>query len=477
MKHWKRLVWGFAAGLCLIVALLLWHGDQRRIRELTPQLVAGTWETGEKPYAMASVFLEASEAIPQSRLGEIRLSVEKSLTDGGVGSDTHPWLYSASYQTGATLATDGKRSEVLLTAVAGDYFRIHPMTVLSGWYMEESDLMHDRVVLDRQAAWELFASENVEGMLLELDGAYYQVAAVVELEDGRFNEMAAGNTPRAWVFADSPALAADPAPPGETGGEVPEGAVQTAVPDDSVPGFTCMEMVLPQPVKDFAASTMKNALKGLISDQTEITDNSGRFSLGARLRVLKTLSVRGISGDAVEYPYYENAARLTENHLAIRLVPEGLLMCVPIISLLILLLLLNRKRTWGLHSIRDAVENAIDRKHQRDYAARYGPVEFEDPWDPEALPYDDEGFDTDESMYYDGDEPEDFEPDDGIPEEEFYGDASGETDETYDGGEAPDLWDEPAVPKSKKQLRRERRKARRRAKRRRKARRRTRISR
>lgn len=130
----------------------------------------------------------------------------------------------------------------------------------------------------------------------------------------------------------------------------------------------------------------------------------------------------------MEYPYYENAARLTENHLAIRLVPEGLLMCVPIISLLILLLLLNRKRTWGLHSIRDAVENAIDRKHQRDYAARYGPVEFEDPWDPEALPYDDEGFDTDESMYYDGDEPEDFEPDDGIPEEEFYGDASGETE-------------------------------------------------
>lgn len=214
MKHWKRLVWGFAAGLCLIAALLLWHGDQRRIRELTPQLVAGTWETGEKPYAMASVFLEASEAIPQSRLGEIRLSVEKSLTDGRVGSDTHPWLYSASYQTGATLATDGKRSEVLLTAVEGDYFRIHPMTVLSGWYMEESDLMHDRVVLDRQAAWELFASENVEGMLLELDGTYYQVAAVVELEDGRFNEMAAGNTPRAWVFADSPALAADPAPPG-----------------------------------------------------------------------------------------------------------------------------------------------------------------------------------------------------------------------------------------------------------------------
>lgn len=478
MKHWKRLLWGLAAGVCLIAFLVLWRGDRKTIRTLTPQLTAESFQTEEKPYAMASVFLSEGEAIPQSSLGEIRLSVEQALTDGGVGSDTHPWLYSASYQTTATLTYESAKSEVLLTAVAGDYFRIHPMQVLSGWYMDEDDVMHDRVVLSRQAAWELFASDNVVGMLLGMDGAYYQVAAVVETEEGKFNEMAAGDTPRAWVFADSPALTAKPsAVPEEPAEAGTEGEQDTApLPaEDTAPGFTCMEMVLPQPVKDFATATMKNALKNVISEQTGITDNSGRFSLGSRFQVLKSLSVRGISADAVEYPYYENAARLTENHLAIRLVPETIFLCVPILSLLILLFLLNRKRTWGFHSIRDAVENAIDRKHQRDY---YGTVEpredWEEDWDLEdsPLPYEEDGG-------YDGDDFVEDAEEDGDDEGYAY-DPEDEDDEAYMEIE-PDEPEEDAPvlspPKSKQERRRERRIRRRRAKRRRKARRRARKNR
>lgn len=459
MKHWKRLLWGLAAGLCLAGALLLLHGDRTVIRTLTPQLAASSWQTEDKPYAMASVFLPEEAAIPQSSLPEIRLAVERALTDGGVGSDTHPWLYSASYQTTATLAADTAKCEAQLTAVVGDYFRIHPMQVLSGWYMDESDVMHDRIVLSRQAAWDLFASDNVVGMLLELDGVYYQVAAVVELEQGRFNELAAGTTPRAWVFADSPALAEAPA---AADPNMQEAAAAPSAPvgDSPAPGFTCMEMVLPQPVKDFAAATMKNALKSLISDQTEITDNSGRFSLGSRFGVLKSLSVRGISSDAVEYPYYENAARLAENHLAIRLIPEGILLGVPIISLLILLLLLNRKRTWGLHSIRDAVENTIDRKHQRDY---YETAEPQPDWD-EDWP---EDWENDDPLPYDGPEDAYEGPDTGDA-----WDAYGESEDygAYDADEPPEPFSAP--PKSKAQRRRERRAKRRRAKRRRQARRR-----
>ena len=164
--------------------------------------------------------------------------------------------------------------------------------------------------------------------------------------------------------------------------------------------------------------------------------------------MLKSLSVRGISSDAVEYPYYENAARLAENHLAIRLIPEGILLGVPIISLLILLLLLNRKRTWGLHSIRDAVENAIDRKHQRDY---YETAEPQPDWD-EDWP---EDWENDDPLPYDG-------PEDAYGESEDYG--------AYDADEPPEPFSAP--PKSKAQRRRERRAKRRRAKRRRQARRR-----
>ena len=53
-----------------------------------------------------------------------------------------------------------------------------------------------------------------------------------------------------------------------------------------------------------------------------------------------------------------------------RLIPEGALLAFLAVSLIVLLVWLNRRRTWGLHSLREIAENAVDRKHQRDYEAR-----------------------------------------------------------------------------------------------------------
>ena len=363
IKHWRAVLWAL---VCLACVLALWgmcRGDQKTVSHLNSQLGAQRWETEEKPYAMASVFLPEDQGVPQDRMGEIYLAVENALTAGGVSSESYPWLYGASYESSATLKNGTASCEVELTAIAGDFFRIHPMPLLSGWYIWEEDLMHDRIVLDRQTAWNLYYSMNVAGQYLTVNGVQYQVAAVVDTEPGEYNELAAEGTCRAWVFSDSPALRQD----------LTQGAAQ--------PGYTCVEMILPQPVKDFAAATLKNALKDMIPETTAITDNSGRFSLKHRWEVLRHFTTRGISQEAVNYPYWENAARLTENHLALRLIPEGILGAVPAISLVILLLWLNHRRTWGLHSFFQAVENAVDRKHQRDYYAQEKPRERRpSPW-------------------------------------------------------------------------------------------------
>ena len=130
-----------------------------------------------------------------------------------------------------------------------------------------------------------------------------------------------------------------------------------------------MEMVLPQPVKQFAAGTLGSILGDSVPEGTVVTDNTGRFALPNRWYVLRHLTTRGISSEAVAYPYWENAARLMENHLALRLIPEGLLILFLAASLIALLIWLNRRRTWGLHSLRELAEDAVDRKHQRDYEA------------------------------------------------------------------------------------------------------------
>ncbi len=345
LLRWRLCLWVLLVGVSLGVFGLLCRGDKQTVENLPSQLGAVRWETEDKPYSLSTVFLQERDSIPASALPEIRIQVENALTAAGTASEDYPWLYAYSRTEQATLKNGVASAQVEMTLVSGDYFKLHPLPVRNGWYFEDSEVMRDRIVLDRQTAWDLFYSDNVVGEYLTWNGQNYVVAAVVDMEPGKYNEMAAGKTCRAWALADSP------------------GADQTL-------GFTCVEMVLPQPVKGFGISTVTAALGSYLPEGTSPVDNSERFSLVNRWSALRTISTRWISSQAIAYPYYENAARLVENHLALRLIPEGIFLGFPVISIFIWLWLLNKKRTWGLHSIRDAIERSVEKKRTRDYEAR-----------------------------------------------------------------------------------------------------------
>lgn len=381
------MLWGLAALVSLGIFWGLYRGDRNVAASLTDQTAYVRWEAENKPYAQASVYLPEDNTVSSAALSSLRLAVENALTAAGVPSQEYPWFYAASRSTQAALQNDNGNltTTVELNLVAGDYFRMHPMVLRTGWYMSESDVMHDRIVLDRQTAWNLFYTDDIIGQFLWWNGQRYQVAAVVDYPEGRYNEKAAGDTCRAWVFWDSPGAqsssltsAADTAAStaGSTGGSTAgttgdtTGKDSAPVPASSDIGFTCLEMVLPQPVKNFALSTLQSVLKDSLPENTVYTDNAGRFSLQSRWSILRSYSLRGISTEAVGYPWYENAAQLAENHLALRLIPEAIFLIFPAISLLIWLILLNRKRTWGLYSIPQAVSRAIDRRNARNYEAR-----------------------------------------------------------------------------------------------------------
>ena len=252
-RRWKWLLWGLAVLICLGLWYGLRRGDQKVVSALTDQNAYARWETEDKPYAQASVYLPEDNAIPDSGLPTIRLAVENALSAAGVPSEDYPWFYAASKMQQATLQNGIASSNVELTLITGDYFRMHPMVLRKGWYMSEDDVMHDRIVVDRQTAWDLFYSDDVVGQFLEWNGQRYQVAAVVDYPEGKYTGLAAGDTRRAWVYADSP---------GVTGGSsVPSGDDSDAASMDAMTGsdvsYTCLEMVLPQPVKNFAVSTLR----------------------------------------------------------------------------------------------------------------------------------------------------------------------------------------------------------------------------
>lgn len=318
LKH-RILIWSLINAVCLVLLLFMIRQDHAAIDSLLAQNAADRWASSDKEYVMTSVFLDEPNAIPQDQIDTVCLNVENELTMGGVGSDTYPWIYAVSSQGKATLSHVSVHSDVELNIVSGDYFIIHPMSIINGGYISDRDLMHDRIVLDEQTAWELFYSTNVVGQYLELNGVECVVAAVINLESGRFNELAEDNINRAWILSDCPAV------------------VEQEI------NYTCLEMILPEPLEGFALSATQNAFESILPYDVMIVDQSKRFSLSHRWYILRHLTTRGISENTVVYPYWEKAAQLVENNLARRLVTEFALFLVQSASLVILLFLLTKK--------------------------------------------------------------------------------------------------------------------------------------
>lgn len=362
LRRWKWILWGLIVLICLGIWHGLCRGDQKVVNTLTDQTAYVRWETEDKPYAQASVYLPEDNAISDSVIPTIRLAIENALRAAGVPSTDYPWFYAASKTEQVTLKNGIASSNVELTLVTGDYFRMHPMELRTGWYMSEDDVMHDRIILDRQTAWDLFYSDNVAGEFLEWNGQRYQVAAVVDYPEGTYNGKAAGDTRRAWVYADSPGVTGGSSVPSDDNSDAASADAMPNGSTESDVSYTCLEMVLPQPVKNFAVSTLQSVIKEIVPEDTTYTDNAGRFSLENRWNVLRNLSTRGISDKAIGYPYYENAAKLVENHLALRLIPEALLRAILGISVLIWLWMLKRRCIQGLNSIKEAADRALKRK-------------------------------------------------------------------------------------------------------------------
>ncbi len=343
MKHVK--IWLPVAVFltCLLALGLLVHGDASMTGHLTAQNAAKRWQTTEKPCAMASVFLSPGQAIPDAKLGEVYVGLDKALTTAGAGDQR--WYLAASGRQDAVLRSGDRSVKTELFAVRGDFFQAHSMTLRAGAYPQDGDVMHDRIVLDRETAWVLFYGDNVAGQYVELNGVTLQVAGVVDREPGRDNALVRENT--CWVLWDCPAL-------------------------EAPPGYTCLEAVLPQPVSGFAAGALTTALGSMLPEGATVTDNDRRFSLKNRIYVLRHLAQRSVGDGELGYPYWENAARITENRLALRLIPEAILAALLLLLLAIQLLWWNHRRTWGLRSLRRLFEDAVERKRRRDWDRTHG---------------------------------------------------------------------------------------------------------
>ncbi len=340
---WKSLLLPLINAGLLTCFLILTYLSGVQVRRLSSQQMAKRWEAGDTPYAQVSVFLAPQQFMREDRVGEIRSSLMGKLSKDSydVRQET-PRLWIDSYfgECPLTVRRENKTQSVTAAGVGGDFFQFHPMELLSGSYISGQDVNRDRIVVDRDFAWNMFGSNDIVGMQVMVNETYYTIVGVVAAEEDRLSAAAYGNSCRIYMLYD----------------ELVKQASEVTI--------TCYEAVLPNPISNYAANAVKSAFdlpeeeensekkKNPINfDDLEIVENTSRFQLFPLLTQIREHRFRSMRANHIAYPFWENVARVAEERQCSLLLWRMLLLVLPCFTLAWLCGRLWKRRTWTLRSL------------------------------------------------------------------------------------------------------------------------------
>ena len=340
MKTIKRGVW-IAAGALLLIAAVLLIAASRAPRVLQSQYQAERWAgDGGGRFRQLACFLSPGAVLDREAVYTFRDKAARAVAaaDTEEGADAVVSFCDAWSAAGSVKAAGPRGSfDAAALSVGGRFFDFHPMPLRSGGYLYESDLMHDRVVLDEQLAWMLFGAQDVAGMTVQIGKQEFLVAGVVAQPDDRFTRAVNARPPTLYLDDENRALLGD------------------------APALT-YEVVLPDPVRGFARGIVDETF-GKLGAVVECT---GRFSFAASLSRLGHLGQMGVNTRASVTPSWENAAVVAENRVAfLRL---GALACLLLPAAGAAVLLYRGVRA-GKRSLRTGAQRAwsalLDRRDAR----------------------------------------------------------------------------------------------------------------
>ena len=206
-------------------------------------------------------------------------------------------------KTNITLEGPRKTMDVNCMAVGGDFFKFHPVKLLSGTYFSGNDLMQDGVILDEETAWQLFGSSDVDGQKILYGDRVLFVKGVYKKGEGKIYNYARGEKPEIFVPFD-------------------------LLNSDETPLYiTCLEVCMPNPIKNFAANIMTDLIT-MEGSSFEIVDNSTRYGVENLWMIYKKKKYRSMQNHDIIYPYWEKIARYEEDLLA----PKAVVMVVSFVT-------------------------------------------------------------------------------------------------------------------------------------------------
>lgn len=314
MDKSRKLILIIVNALLVLICLGCVIGIISMAHTLDSQYEYKRWQgDNEMEFAQVSCFLPNSSTVGLSQVYAFRTAMMNAFKEASIESETSPFIDAWSCEGSLSVASDKTNSSVAVTAVGGDFFEFHPLRLLSGSYINE-DSAPDLVLIDEELAWMLYGSNDVAGMTMRIGQDVFTVAGVIDRNDDFATKKA--YTSGIGLFMNYSTYC---------------GIVSASGTEENpatVPGITCYEVCLPDPVKNFAINLVESKFP---ASDGEVLCNTGRFSFKNLMGISKNLASRAISSK-VTYPYWENAARYIENKAALLLLIALFSLVIPLVT-------------------------------------------------------------------------------------------------------------------------------------------------
>ena len=286
----------------------------------TGQFRNKVWQGDETVYSQVSCYLSEDAGLSADSITELRRGLGLELETASLkpaNDSARLWIDAYSTETTLTAENGGNSVKVSATAVGGEFFFFHPIPLLSGYYFSEEELMHDRVVIDENLAWQFFGSSDVAGQRITIGGKPFLVAAVTQPEDNALFAASYGKKPHLYLSYSARA---------------------EMLPECKI---TCYEAILPSPVTGFGKELVAKGLSNA-GFSAEAVENSARFSIPNLWERLKSIGNRSMRLDTIQYPYWENIAVVIQDRCALLLFGELAALALSLIALVIAFLIFKQ---------------------------------------------------------------------------------------------------------------------------------------
>lgn len=281
----------FLTFIMLITVAVLGIVLQVGKNSLEDQLMAKRWSI-KKDVAQISCFYSQDAFMTEDSIEEMRYLLSKKLQELAIEPNTaNARLYIDAYSAQGTISIQSDKKSIQATAIGigGDFFMFHPVKLKGGMYFSGNDLMQDAILLDEEAAWQLFGANDIAGKTVTIGGMPYRVAGVYARADGDLETMAGSKDTTIYMSY---------------------GALESV----TACSVGCYEIVLPNPVEGFAMNVILEANLSA-EEAVKMVENSNRFSYVSLYNVWKERASRSMKTDDIVYPFWENLARVKEESL------------------------------------------------------------------------------------------------------------------------------------------------------------------